>query len=384
MTMSGPIIHCRMCLWPVEQVLQLAATPIANDFKPEPSLYAMKFPLSLTRCTNAECNHVQIGYNINGEQLYSDYKYLTPEAERGRLAALAAQYVKKYPNALREKATSNSKTQEMPKVLEIGSNSGIFVEELNKAGFWACGIDPSPLAPKTGMPKWFNTKTARQIAYSMGKMKLIVANNVFAHVDDIRNVMLGVKYALADEGHLVFEVQYLPDLIRGGMFDMIYHEHKDYHTLKPWVRLLKKFGMCIQEVEHIDTHGGSIRVHVGYGEKGIDVSDPEVDWGEVNAKIDAGRERVLQALNGYEKVAAFGATAKATTLIHNYGLADRISYMIDETPSKIGNFMPGTTIPIHGFEHLEKDKPEAVLITAWNYADVIRPRLGGIKTVVPF
>ena len=378
----GPVIHCRMCLWPVEPVLTLSNTPIANSFSNEPNQFAMRYPLGLTQCTY--CDHVQIGYNIDGEQLFADYRYQTPQAERTRLAALAADYAVKYPNALRDKTTSNSKTQEMPRVLEIGSNNGIFVDELCKAGFWAVGVDPSPYAPKTGMPKWFTSKTARQIAWSMGKMKLIVSNNVFAHVDDLRNVMLGVKYCLADDGHLVFEVQYLPDLIRGGMFDMIYHEHKDYHTLAPWPRLLKKFGMCIKEVEHIPNHGGSIRVHAAFGENGIEVSDPEIDWTDVQKRVDSHREKLLAELNGYKKVAAFGATAKATTLLHHCGLTDRISYVIDETPSKIGCYVPGTNIPIHGFEHIEKDKPDAVLLTAWNYADVIAPRLGGIKTVVPF
>lgn len=374
------ITHCRMCLARVSPVLQLAPTPIANSFSDAPDAFAMRYPLGLCECPS--CGHVQIGVDIPGDVLYSEYKYQTPQIERSRLAELAAKLSTKYPNALREVTASNAKSSEMPKVLEIGSNNGIFVEELNRAGFWCAGVDPC--APKSGMPKWFNSKTARQIAQSMGQMKLIVANNVFAHVDDLRNVILGVKYLLAPDGHLVFEVQYLPDLIRGGMFDMIYHEHKDYHTLTPWPRLLTKFGMCIKEVEHIPSHGGSIRVHVGYGDNGIEVSDPKINWTDIQVRIDAGRDKLLAEINGYDKVAAFGATAKATTLIHNYGIQDRISYFIDETPSKVGRFMPGTSIPIYGFDHLEKEAPEAIVITAWNYADVIKPRLHGIKTIVPF
>lgn len=380
--MMGPIKECRMCMGDVESVLELSPTPVANAFSDGPDDFALMYPLNLCQCVN--CGHVQIGFNIEGSHLFSDYKYQTPEAERQRLAECAKNLAIKYPKALKGKTVSGSKTREVPKVLEIGSNNGIYLSELQKAGFWAVGVDPSPHAPKTGMPKWFTSRTAKQIAYSMGKMQLILANNVFSHVDDLRNVLLGVKYLLAEDGRLIFEVQYLPAMIRGGMFDMIYHEHKDYHTLKPWVMFLGKFGMCIKEVEYLTTHGGSIRVTAGFGSDGIKVSDPSINWEDIAIRIEAGKSRFMEELNGYKNVAAFGATAKATTLIHHYGIADRISYMVDETPSKIGRFMPGTNIQIHGFDKLQESRPEAVVITAWNYADVIKPRLHGFKTIVPF
>lgn len=379
--MMGPIKECRMCMGDVESVLELSATPIANAFSYGPDNFALMYPLGLCQCVN--CGHVQIGFNIEGSYLFTDYKYQTPEAERSRLAECARNLAVKYPHALRVK-NKGGKSGEMPKVLEIGSNNGIYINELNKAGFFSVGVDPSPHAPKTGMPKWFTSRTAKQIANSMGKMQLILANNVFAHVDDLRNVLLGVKYLLAEDGRLIFEVQYLPALIRGGMFDMIYHEHKDYHTLKPWVTFLGKFGMCVREVEHLPTHGGSVRVTAGFGSDGIKVSDPAINWENVGIRIEAGKAKFMEELNGYQHVAAFGATAKATTLLHHYGITDRISYMVDETPSKIGRYMPGTEIPIYGFDKLQEDKPDAVVITAWNYAEVIKPRLHGIKTIVPF
>lgn len=371
--MNGPIKDCRVCLEKVNHVLELSPTPIANSLSENPG-FAMKYPLGLSQCP--KCGHVQVSFNISGDQLFSDYTYQTPPIERERLSRLAQALAVKYPNALRGK-----KDRDVPDVLEIGSNSGIFVDELNKAGFYAVGVDPSPHSPKNGMPKWFNSKTAKLIAFSLGKVNLVLANNVFSHVDDLRNVLAGVDQVLSNDGHLVFEVQYLPSMVAGSMFDMIYHEHKDYHTLKPLSVILAKFNLFIQEVEHFPSHGGSIRVRCGRG-RGVEVSDPSIDWVSFKRRIATEGDRLRSLIKG--KVACFGAPAKATTLIHHYGIADRIAYCVDETPSKQGLYLPGTGIKIHGPEMLKESPPDFVLISAWNYAEPIRKKLNGLPAIVPF
>jgi len=370
------LIRCRLCLGGTKKVLSLTPTPIANSFPKHPDLFAMRYPLELVEC--GSCGHVQIGHEIRGEALFDGYKYETPQAERGRLAEYAAKLAAMFPKALRSPGGSKNYAEGMARVLEIGSNNGIFVEELNRAGLWAVGVDPSPAAPLTGMPRWFTSKTAKQIAYSMGKMELILANNTFAHVDDLRNVFSGIDSLLSADGSVIFEVQYLPDMVAGGMFDMIYHEHKDYHSLAPFRKFLKKFGMCVYKFEHLPTHGGSIRVYVRRGLDGITLSDPAIDWEAFSAKINAEGERLRKEVIAVGKVAAFGATAKACTLIHHFGLAEHIEYFIDETPAKQGCYIPGTTIPV--LPKMEAELP--VLLTAWNYAELLRPRFK--QVIVPF
>lgn len=374
-----PIIHCRMCLTKVEPKLDLGATPIANAFTKGPEPYSMRIPLGVSECP--KCGHVQISNHVSGETLFTNYSYRTPEAERVRLSDLAKELAERYPNAL--STAGGTKSGKMPTCVEIGSNSGIFVQELNKVGIWAVGIDPSNPDPG-GLPKWFNTKTARMMAMSMGKMKLIVSNNTFAHVDDLRNVLLGVSYLLDDDGALVFEVQYFPASVAGGMFDMIYHEHKDYHLLKTWPPLLEKFGMVVTRYEHIPTHGGSIRIHVQRGLKGIDVPSEVIDWDGFREKIRAEKERLIGKIERVSgRVVAFGATAKATTLIHTIGVKDKIAYCVDETPEKIGKYLPGTSIQISSPERMKDEPPAAVLLTAWNYADQLRGRFN-VPLIVPF
>jgi len=165
------------------------------------------------------------------------------------------------------------------------------------------------------------------------------------------------------------------------MFDMIYHEHKDYHTLKPLPKFLKKFGFGVSKVERLPNHGGSIRVHVKRGPGLQTFDEPEIDWAEFQKKIDAEGELIRSCMGG--RIVAFGATAKATTLIHHFGLADKIAYCVDETPQKQGLFIPGTAIQISGPERMKTEPPDAILLTAWNYADILRPRFTE-RLIVPF
>jgi hypothetical protein len=172
-------------------------------------------------------------------------------------------------------------------------------------------------------------------------------------------------------------------MVKGGMFDMIYHEHKDYHTLSPLRLPLKKFGLGVYHVEHLPTHGGSIRVFCRRGETAVLLQDPPINWPEFQARIDSEGERLRSELNGC-KIAAFGATAKACTLIHHFQLADKIAYCVDETPEKQGRYIAGTNIEIVSPAMLHSDKPDAILLTAWNYASVLKPRFSRDRVIVPF
>ena len=260
-----PVTHCRLCLSRVALRLSMTPAPIANGSTEKVDKYSIKYPLDLCEC--GSCGHVQLGFDIPGATLLENYTYRTPESEKSRLRDYAELLAHLYPFAL---------SADRPKVLEIGSNNGLFVTALREAGFFAVGIDPC--GPQNGMPRWFNSKSAKNLIFSMGKMKLILANNVFSHVDDLRNVLVGVSKLLDDDGVLVFEVQYFPNLIERSAFDAVCHEQKDYHTLSPIPRFLAKFGMCITKYEHIGVHGGSIRVHCARGDKSVAVPDERIDW----------------------------------------------------------------------------------------------------------
>lgn len=307
--------------------------------------------MDLMQC---ECGHVQQRYVVSG--LFKDYKYQTPQTVATYLRPVVEKLAKEYPKA---------------KVLEIGCNNGLFLDLLSAAGFDACGIDPAANHPRA-LRAYFSEITASQFE----PMDLIVANNVFAHIDDLQSVFRGVARLLKLNGALVFEVQYLPDLVKAGAFDLCYHEHLDYHTLGPLKPFLKKYGLVMTGWEHIPTHGGSIRVTAKRHGKECWTPEEKLDWQGFRDKIDAAKKK----LKSQGRMVIFGAAAKVSTLISELEIEDQIDYCVDDTPQKQGRYIPGTKIQILPVEKLGKEK---VLMGAWNYEREIRERIPN-ELVHPF
>ena len=359
-------MDCRLCGGRVQTVLPLTPTPIANLFPDEP-LSGKFYPLELKQCH--VCSHVQVGHVIDDDTLYGiGYKYVTPEALRPQINARAAELRQEYGS--------------FRNVLEIGSNNGLFLHALRDAGFKeVIGIDPSSTDPLVWkMP--FSPRSAELIKRRVGTVDLIVANNVFAHIDNLKQVFSGIDTILSPDGAVVFEVQYLVPMMASGAFDMIYHEHRDYHTLWPLQAFLAGAGMVMTAWEVIDAHGGSIRVTAK--RYGVQKEAPKeiLNWGTFEAAILHQRSWVNAQFSG--KIAAFGAPAKAVTLIHHFGLQYRISYCVDDTPQKQGKYIAGTAIPVVSRDVMMTDKPRQMLLLSWNYERLVRESLPNVDFIVPF
>ncbi len=218
---------------------------------------------------------------------------------------------------------------------------------------------------------------------------MITANNVFAHTDDVEGFVEAVKELLAQDGAFVFEVQYLKDLIEQNLFDMVYHEHTCYYHVTPLVPFFARLGLRVLDVEHVSTHGGSIRVYVGW-DKGPHTTSAKVE--EMKAgesalntietyrafvgRIRAAGEKLRGMLAEYraqgKRVAGYGAPAKATTLCYAFGIdGSMLDFIVDDSPLKQGRYMPGTHIPIKPSAELYAQKPDYCIILAWNFADSI-------------
>ena len=350
--------ECRLCGGKVVKVFELEPTPIANNYKDQPDEAAERYPLELMQCV--DCDHVQQHYVITG--LFNDYKYSTPQTVATYLEPVAKRLKQMYPEAKR--------------VLEIGCNNGTFIDVLKNEGFWVIGVDPASTHP-SGMKECFTEALSHGFQV---KFDLVVANNVFAHIDNLEDVFRGINNVLTDDGAIIFEVQYLIDLLRNGEFDMIYHEHLDYHHLKPLARFLTRMGFVLTEWEHIRTHGGSMRVTARrHGREAI-LPEEYINFERLKAIVALTKKRVRELADEKAPLVAFGAAAKATTLIHNFGIADKIAYCVDDTPQKQGRYIPGTNIKILPVSEL---KNQTVLLTAWNYEKEIRQRINN-KLINPF
>jgi hypothetical protein len=226
-----------------------------------------------------------------------------------------------------------------------------------------------------------------------------------AHIDDIRGVFEGVSSLLSDDGSYVFEVHWVGNLIGDGGFDQIYHEHLCYYSLLTLNRLIEDSGMHIFDVEFVPIHGKSLRVFAGKKqqktkavdevfllEKEIGLDKTET-FKKFSEKVEKNRADILDVLSRLKKegkkIAGYGAPAKGNTLLNYVGIGpDVIDYLTDTTPMKQGLYSPGGHIPVVSPDKLISDRPDYVLLLAWNYADAIlkkeaKLREDGVKFIIP-
>lgn len=358
--------NCRLCGGSLTPKLSLLPTPIANAFSDTPDQGAEKYDLELHQCN--DCGHVQLGYVLSGDVLYTGYKYETPHAMSQHLEDCAKKMRFLYPSA--------------ESVLEIGSNNGLNAQILRKYFKTVFEIDPGGSSVFC-LKKPFTKETS----FLYKGVDLIVANHVFAHIDDLDDVFDGVSNCLSNDGALIFEVQYFPDLVKKAAFDMIYHEHRDYHTLGPLKSFVKKHNLVMTDWEHVpDVQGGSIRVTVKKHGQEVDTPDENIDWDCFKDKINQVIEKIKSQISKTkEGIVAFGAAAKACTLIHQCGIADQIYYCVDDTPSKQRKYIPGTKIKIFPTDTLYQSKSgKVIFLTAWNYEAEVKKKHPSFNYIVPF
>lgn len=378
---------CRLCgSTDLVQVLSFGETPPANAYLSsadldKPEIFA---PLVVNACNT--CKLIQLRDVVDPKVLFSNYLYVS---------GTSPVFVAHFADYAKTVAERFSLTEDSF-VVDVGSNDGVLLSLFKKRGMKILGVDPAQNiaeeATKNGIPtlaKFFTPETARGIAVERGKASVITANNVFAHTDDVVGFVESVKELLAKDGAFVFEVQYLKDLIEQNLFDMIYHEHLCYYHLTPLIPFFQRLGLRIFDVEHVSTHGGSIRVYIGWedgphktSERLQQMQDLESALNTVSTyhafaeRIDAIGKKLRSLLEGFhrqgKRIVGYGAPAKATTLCYALGVdGEMLEYIVDDSPLKQGLYMPGTHIPIKAPDILYSDKPDYCLILAWNFADSI-------------
>lgn len=390
---------CRLCSHPLgESLLKFPPTPLANEYLDAPAPQDT-FPLEICFCDF--CGQFQLSETIDPERLFRNYLY-----EAGHSKA-NIQHFKQYAIDM----VQRFKLQPGDLVVEIASNDGTLLREFKVLGMTVVGIEPAlNLAEKanaeglTTIPDFFTLEVVEKVKEQYGKPKLICANNVLAHTDTLPEIACGIKKLLADDGHLVFEVSYFPDVIKDCLVDLIYLEHSSQHTLLSLISFFKHFQLELFDCQKIANHGGSIRGFVSPISKLRSTRMQQIIWDEINNKFSSpcvlipfekeikkrGEElkKQLKKLKMEGKsIAIFGCPAKATSLFYIFGLdKNDIDFCVDDSKLKIGKFMPGTHLPIFSSEEIYNKKPDVLLILAWNFADAIldkHQKYDGIL-IIPF
>jgi hypothetical protein len=333
-----------------------------------------RYPLELLVCHH--CSLVQSSVIIDAATVFpSDYTYSSGNSRALHdnfedLAFQAGNWLGLQPDDL---------------VVDIGANDGTL---LSKFGCRTVGVEPTGQAERIQGPayrEFFGRETAERILAKHGPARVITACNVLAHVDDIHDVMAGIALLLADDGMLIAENHDLASIVTGGQWDTVYHEHLRYYSPYSFSKLLELYGLNVQAVQQIPTHGGSFRTYA----TATPVSDlvppvqPEpVDWEAFRRTVNRARwvlrSDIASLRAGGRRVAAIGATARATTIVNACGFDVDDIEAVYEVPGsdKIGFYVPGTRIPIVEESVLRQSyAPDCAILFAWYMADHIIPKL---------
>ena len=379
---------CRLCHGgDLERVLSLTPTPPANACVTAEQLTQEQpvFPLDVAFCKT--CGHVQLIDVVDPSYLFSHYVY----------ASSAAPAMVAHLHDYSRSVVADTGLKPGDFVVEIGSNDGTCLRGFRDAGLKVLGVDPAQniaaIANKSGietLPEFFSLTVARKIVAQYGQAKAVIANHVFAHVNDMQGFVDGVRALLSQDGVFVFEVGYLVDVYEKCTFDTIYHEHLDFHRVGTLRKFIAANGLEMFDAERNGIQGGSIRGFVGFAgvhpvspnlealeshEKKLGLESPETFHRYASQITRAGVEltTLLEGLKARGKtIAAYGLPAKATTLMYHFGIDQRmIEYIVDDAPLKVGLFSPGLHVPIVAVKTLYERRPDYVVLLAWNFADAI-------------
>ena len=286
-------------------------------------------------------------------------------------------------------------------VVDIGSNDGTLLSKWKEAGHRVHGIEPTDkaqLANERDIPttqSFFTRESALDVRNKVGAAKIITATNVFAHIENIHNIVESILLILDRDGVFISESHYLMSLLATCQYDTIYHEHLRYYSLHSLKYLLKTHGLEIIYVKKIPTHGGSIRVYAAregtypVREVVLKVLDEEIAGGvkssgrlkEFTREVAMSKLKLYALLKGIKekggRVYGIGAPSRASTLITYTGLDNGILNCVMEIKGshKIGKYMPGTLIPVLEESKLYDDQPEYAMLLSWHIADELMPKL---------
>lgn len=385
------VTQCRICeSKDLHKFLDLGMHPPSDAFlrKEQLKLSEEKFPLDVYFCKT--CGLVQLGFVVPPEKLFrKNYVYVSSISGtmRANWMDLVSDVDKKF--GIHKESL----------IVDIGGNDGTLLGCFHDSGFdvKTLNIDPSDVAKLKKTPKvdvineFFSKKIASQAVKRFGKASVITGTNVFAHVNNLDDFMGGVDVLLDDDGVLVLEFPYLLDLIEKTEFDTIYHEHLSYFSVRPLTKLYKKFGMSIVDIKRIPVHGGSIRIFVKRNDskpKTTTTVQELIDLEEGKGLYDLGtyegfaervsdlKEKLVSLLKKIKSegktIAGDTAPAKGNTLLNYCGIDTKfLDFVAEINPIKQGLYTPGTHIPVVSLEKIYKDRPNYLLVLAWNFKDDI-------------
>jgi SAM-dependent methyltransferase len=380
---------CRSCAGPLRTFLSLGTTPLADALVPPGQRTAPepRFPLDVAFCH--DCSLVQILEEVPPDRLFvENYLYFSSYSD------VLVRHARDHVIDLVERQRLGPSSL----VVEVASNDGYLLRHFADHGIPVLGIDPAPdqaaAAEAIGVPtlrEFFGASVAQRLRERGRVADVIIACNVMAHTPDLNGFVEGLAILLADDGIARIENPYVRDLIERCEFDTIYHEHFSYFSCTAVDALMRRHGLRLVDIERFpDLHGGTLRWTVAHDgardpspavrryldeERAIGL-DRFAFYEAFGTRVRQVGDDLLSMVRGLKaggaRIAAYGAAAKGSTLVNFVGLGpDLIDYVVDRNPHKQGKLMPGVHLPISDPSRLLEDRPDYLLLLAWNFRDEI-------------
>ena len=376
--------NCRSCgNNNLKRVVSLGYQPLANNLIKKKDEKSDLYPLEVNYCPN--CHNCQLSVAVDPKKMFSNYLYTSSTSKIFRKHFIDA--AKKYSKELKlDKKKSY--------IIDIGSNDGVALQPFLNLGFKkVLGIEPAKNLAKLANKNKIKTYNGFLEKKNLKKIKknadLILASNVFAHSDKLKEMAECMISLLSKKGTIILEVQYLMNTLKDLTFDNIYHEHYNYWSLTSLSYFFSQLGAKIFRCEKVDTHGGSIRVYIKR-DKNIKIDSSvkkflkeEEDFGikkfktyrKFGEKVYKIRENVLNNIKKLREknkiIIGYGAPAKATTALNFFGITKEIDFIVEDNRLKHNKYIPGVKIPIKNKSQI-KNKNNVILVLAWNFYEDIK------------
>lgn len=402
---TGSILYCQVCnSAKLHKILDLGHQPLCDTLLTKEMLNQPEktYPLRMVWCE--KCTNVQLDYCVDGKEVYHpNYPYKSGVTKE----------LVEYQETIGQSVVKNYGLKTNDLVIDVGSNDGTLLKGFKKTGVRILGVEPTNIAKianangiKT-IQAFFDIKTSKKIKKKYGPASIIITTNTFAHMQTLGEFVMGAYNLLKDDGVFISETHYLLNVIEGGQFDTIYHEHLRTYSLRSLIALFNQYDFTVTNVERGSRYGGNIRVYATKG-RGKPVS-PEVSkllkleeksgLGKLKTYTDFAkrvRKARLEFMDFLIKTKKAGKTivgnscpGRCSTLLNYYGVdSDLLPYLAEQPSSlKLGLYLPGKHIPVVNNQRLIDEQPDFVVLTAWHYAKPIMEQLKarGLKSdfVIP-
>ncbi len=376
--------ECRSCYnTKLKRIVSLGYQPLANNLLDKKNDKIELYPLEVNFCE--KCCNCQLSVAIDPKKMFSNYLYTssTSKVFRDHFSNAAKEYIKEFK--LKPKKAY---------IIDVGSNDGIALKPFKDLKFKnILGIEPAKnlakIANKNKIKTFNGFLNNKNIKKIRKQADLILASNVFAHSDNLREMAECMYKLLHNKGTIIIEVQYLMNTLKDLTFDNIYHEHYNYWSLTSLNNFFSNLNLKIFKAKKIDTHGGSIRIYVSKDkQKKVDNSVKKIlneekkfgvqkfkTYENFGKKVYEIRKNVLKKLSelkkNSQKLIGYGAPAKATTALNFYGVTDQIDFIVEDNPLKHNKYVPGVKIPIRNKKDI-KNNNNTMVVLAWNFFEDIK------------